>query len=222
MPCYSGGAIRYNRADLPRPPAPRAVPWNRQYRFARQVLSDSLDSCRWSPAAARRRSLRATPAGGPVIQPPLAVAYPFPVNCVPSVIPPLARRDLLVCAQRRRSHYHRIFESLQGLAGITLPLPDVDAETCPWRYPVLLADRAATDYKLRDLGVLIASFGEQLHPTLREIITGFPNAADLSRRLFFLPVHQRLSLAQVERFCATTTEFFSAAKDCRPRPSQHP
>ena len=215
VPCYTGGAIRYNRNDLPRPPPACAVPLARLWAHARRVLSDSRDACtqRWSAAAGAAPQ----PLSGPITQPSLAEAYPYPVDCVASGIPPLARRilehsDLRSCAGLRRDHYQRIAEYLANVDGIVQPLSDLDAHTCPWGYPLLLADRAATDYQLQNLGVPFSTFGEQLHPSLRAVVNDFPHAADLSRRLLFLATHQGLDTAQVERFCAAIVAFFASAK----------
>ena len=217
VPCYTGGAIRYNRADVPRTPAARRVSLPHQYAHARQVLVDSRDNCAWSLARAPEPAPPREPLSGPITQPPLAEAYPFPEDCVDSTMPPLARRilarsDLRACASIRRAHYRTIAACLAEVEALVQPLPDIDAQTCPWGYPLLLADRAATDYQLKNLGVPFFTFGEQLHPTLRAVVADFPHAADLSRRLLFLATHQGLSTAQVEHFCAAIVGFFAGTK----------
>ncbi len=214
VPCYTGGAIRYNRHDLPRPPRPRGVPLNRQYAHARQILSDSLSGSDISVLQALNSTPVRAPLTGPVTLPPLEQAYPFPQDSIESTMPPLARRilartDLVACARTRRAHYRRIAECLQEIPAIERPLHEIDATTCPWGYPILLPDRAAVDYRLSNLGVPFNTFGEQLHPTLRAVAGNFPQAAALSRRLLFLATHQGLSTIQVERFCAAIVKFFA-------------
>lgn len=218
LPCYTGGAIRYNRADLPRPPPARAVPLRRQLAHARQVLSDSLTGSSWPALRALNPPAARAALTGPVALPPLEQAYPFPTDSIESTMPPLARRmlahaDLVACARARQAHYQRVAECLQEVAVIERPLPDIDRETCPWGYPILLPDRAAVDYQLSNLGVPFNTFGEQLHPTLRAVAHDFPVAATLSSRLLFLATHQALNAVQVERYCAAIVSFFATVKD---------
>lgn len=207
LPCITGGALRYNRANLPRPPPPQAVTAGREVAYARRLLSDT-----WARNARRHRQPEVMQ--GPVVQPPLEVAYPWPPQDGMATIPSLAKRivfgsDLAECARRRRANYARVAGHLVELSAVACPLPALDAATCPWGFPILLAERAATDFRLKNLGVPFNSFGEQLHPALLAQAAAYPRAVELSHRLLFLAVHQQLSPAQVDRYCAAMETFFA-------------
>lgn len=213
-PCYTGGAVRYNRRPpLSTPPA--ALPdWPTRRNFARQVLRDSI---RYSDCAHLRRlspPAPFVPLHGPVTLPPLEAVYPWPDANVTAAMPPLAQRilmntDLEACARRRRANFQRVAARLRGLPGIEQPMAELDERTCPWGYPILLEERASTDYKLKNLGVPFFSFGEQLHPAVRPQLADFPVAADLSRRLIFLAIHQQLGSDDIDRYCDALVKFFS-------------
>lgn len=216
VPCYTGGAIRYNRDDLPRPPPAAQPSWSQVLLHAQRVLRDSLRDSHGSGAILRAlRPLRPPPPMlGPASAVPLATAYPFSDRASVSAMPTLARRilhrsDLVACASRRRANFRSVGAGLAPLrTRIAQPLAELDADTCPLGYPLLLPQRATIDYRLKNMGVPFFSFGEQLHPLLLAQIERFPRAAELMQQLLFLTTHQQLDEVQVARYSAAIVDFF--------------
>lgn len=103
--------------------------------------------------------------------------------------------------QRRRnySHYSTILAFPRTPLSV---LPQLHDSVCPWAYPILVANRAQHDQRLRSLGVPVWTFGDVLHPSVDQH-AGTQAAADarfLSTHLLCLPVHQGLPSEAVASF----------------------
>jgi hypothetical protein len=102
--------------------------------------------------------------------------------------------DLRDIAARRRRNYSLYAEQLAHLVAPPSVLPELGDSVCPWAYPILVADRAQHDVRLRSLGVPVWTFGDLLHPNVEAFASpaAATDARFLSTHLLCLPVHQGL------------------------------
>lgn len=106
----------------------------------------------------------------------------------------LAAADLRAIATHRRANHEIYARELAASATPVSVQPVLQDGVCPWAYPVLVGDRARHDVVLRDKGVPVWTFGDQLHDSLpvRASERAIADARFLADHLLCLPVHQGL------------------------------
>lgn len=221
VPCVTGGAIWRKHASLPlpalAPSAPAEALWNHLRRVVVSSLSASVDAWRGRPEG----RVMIEEMSGPVVQPPMAQVYPFVPALSQARMPALAKRilthsDLPAVVASRRRLFARIAARLAPLREVVAqPFADDLKEACPWGFPLLIAERAQHDFRLRNRGVPFFTFGEQLHPSVCTELERFPNARRLRDSMLSLPVHQQLREDQVNNFCDRVADYFSRQYDSR-------
>jgi dTDP-4-amino-4,6-dideoxygalactose transaminase len=77
----------------------------------------------------------------------------------------------------------------------------------------MLEERSRLDYRLKNLGVPLFTFGDTLHPLLQERSEHAvrADAELLSRRLMLLSVHQNLSSENMKEIAELVNDFFRSA-----------
>ena len=141
--------------------------------------------------------------------------YPFDEVLANCRMPGLARRMLEsssfseISHQRRDNfnHYGQFLNDLQGMTVLYRVLPKA---TCPWVFPVLLNHRDEIDYRWRDMGVALYTFGLYLHSALLQA-TDASTIADahyLSKNLLCLAVHQDLNVNHIDRSVVAINRYF--------------
>ncbi|MBN8489505.1 MAG: DegT/DnrJ/EryC1/StrS family aminotransferase, partial [Burkholderiales bacterium] len=154
-----------------------------------------------------RRGAAEAAMAPPPAQPPLRGEdrYPFDPLLARAGMPGGVRRrllgtDLTQLVQQRRTNYAWL---AQGLAATDLlhPLrPQLDTATCPWVFPLRVAQRDRFDRGWRAQGVALHTFGIWLHSALQQADTATrADAEQLAAELLCLSVHQGLTRADMER-----------------------
>ena len=91
----------------------------------------------------------------------------------------------------RRENWYSYRESLEGMEGIKLLMPDLAPETCPLNMPVLVADRDRVAHELRECGIGVTPWWAGFSRNLDW--TGQEEAIMLKNCGLSLPIHQFLS-----------------------------
>lgn len=137
--------------------------------------------------------------------------YPFDLRLAMAAMPATARRvlestDLRDVARRRRANFKAYAARLAGSNSPVRPLyASLPEGSCPWVFPVLLADRDAIDHRWRAAGVALYTFGIYLHSAL-ELSSDklmVEDAKFLAREILCLAIHQDLTTGEIARFADT-------------------
>lgn len=117
----------------------------------------------------------------------------------------LGAADLPSIVAARRRNYQIYVEILGAPEAPPSIFPQLDDAVCPWAYPIIVADRAQHDQRLRSRGVPVWTFGDLLHPDLERVATraALEDARHLSKQVLCLPVHQGLPPEIVAGFART-------------------
>lgn len=102
----------------------------------------------------------------------------------------LAHSDLEAIRRRRREHYQRLADRIARLSGVTSMAPRLDADVCPWVYPLQFEARPKAHLELRAMGIPAVAW-DGVRPD-GIIPDRFPRADFLYDNLIMLPVHQSL------------------------------
>jgi perosamine synthetase len=132
------------------------------------------------------------------------VRHPFDQTLADCDIPGAARRilygsDLTDVAHRRRTNYQQYGEKLSSDGQLQVLFPALEADTCPWIFPVLLQRRDQIDHRWRAAGVALHTFGIHLHSALLRCADHqtVSDALYLANNLLCLSVHQNLEEHQI-------------------------
>jgi perosamine synthetase len=96
---------------------------------------------------------------------------------------------------RRRSHYARLQEAVQGLSGVRPLHPRLPDGACPWVFPLLVDDPEALFASLQARGVPLTRFGT---PQWQGVDADTcANSTMLARHVLALPCHQELRESEI-------------------------
>ncbi len=213
LPTHVGGGVRASRDPFVLPGSERSLPVREQVRLARTLARQCLANAGIPVLSAALSDGPPALVEGPVVQPPVDEQYPFSLleaaTRPPRWVTALARRGRMksICAARRRN-FAIAAAGLEGIPQVRPLRPALEDGVCPWAFPVLLDDRPDTDFRLRNAGVPLFTFGETLHPRVDAGVKA-PNSRALSRNLLCLPVHQRLAGDDVAAYCGAIRRFFA-------------
>lgn len=221
VPSLTGGGLLSSRSvladeQLSRPPLQntlarfKRLAALRRDRFRADGKSRTLDP---RSAQAQARLQTSTPA----IKRNADEAYPYGPDLAWTGIPLVSRAVLTrTCLEQvviaRRRNYLILEKILAGCPGLRLAQQRLPERTCPWGLPVVLEDRAAHDYRLRELGVPLFTFGEVLHPLVRSEAASsskmVATARYLSDSLLVFAVHQDLDEAFMAQYGNVIRRYF--------------
>jgi dTDP-4-amino-4,6-dideoxygalactose transaminase len=92
-----------------------------------------------------------------------------------------------------------------------LPFPESGTSACPWLFPLIVADRESfSAYCRQQAGLVPQTFGSVLHDSLYQNndarMTG--DAAYLADHVICLPIHQDLTIEEVEATGRKLIDYF--------------
>lgn len=139
--------------------------------------------------------------------------YPVDFQLANSGMPQHVRRIIgasnLENVSRRRRENFECYSSRSALLSPLQPIfQQLGPTTCPWVYPVLLVNRSKIDFKLRNAGVSLHTFGIYLHSALFRNTDSatISDASHLAGHVLCLSIHQNLHPAEIERNCNLITQ----------------
>jgi dTDP-4-amino-4,6-dideoxygalactose transaminase len=112
-----------------------------------------------------------------------------------------------IVAHRRRN-YRRLEQALAGIPGCRPLFADLPERACPWLFPLLVDDPEPVFARLCAWGVPVTRFASTLWAGVDAATC--PAAAQLSRRVLALPVHQELLDGELAWLAARAREALSA------------
>jgi dTDP-4-amino-4,6-dideoxygalactose transaminase len=221
VPSLAGGGLMLP-GDAHFEPATRltrplvADSYNRIGTLARQLLAREIDLVRG--VFGSDTSVAAQQAEKPSVRKPAAQAYPYDPAVSEWAMPRtawwiLARARLAEISAARRRNYQLLSARLEFTEEIVAVRRELQGDTCPWGFPVLLGRRQERDYLIRARGVPLFTFGEVLHPHLfaRKALNSrmLETARRLSDSILVFSVHQDLTVVQMELFAAIINAFIA-------------
>jgi hypothetical protein len=108
--------------------------------------------------------------------------------------------DLHAIAERRRRNAAFVRNGLAAVSGVEFPLAEPGARACLWALPFLWERVPECDRRLRAAGVPVFTFARPLHPAVEGVL--FPAARRWSRQLKLLPIHQDLTIEDLQQLPA--------------------
>jgi dTDP-4-amino-4,6-dideoxygalactose transaminase len=109
----------------------------------------------------------------------------------------LQHSDLARIALQRRNNYCYLARCLAGIPRVRLLYPELPERICPWILPLVFEGMTGAHLTLRRRGIPAVTWGEVRPRQLRD--GDFPEAQHLYDNLVFLPIHQDLTLSDMER-----------------------
>ncbi len=212
VPSLVGAGLSVHHPALETPPATRPLPYRAWFGYWRELASALLRA-----GSARAARVPAVDGEDRLLVPetlpraPTLDDYPFDEVLAWSDCPWPARymiehADLAEICRRRRRNFAVALDMLMGLPGVEPVFRELPDDVCPWAFPVVIGERADTDFRLRARGVPLFTFGETMHPALTAP-DAFPLAAHFRRNLIALAVHQGLDEDDVARYCEIIRRF---------------
>ena len=107
-------------------------------------------------------------------------------------------------ALERRRNYQVLLEGLSGLPGSRPLFPALPEGVVPFAFPLLVDEPARLFRPLKSQGVPIMRFGEFLSEEIRPDL--FPEAIELSRRVFQFPCHQEMRPDELDWLVTTVRQ----------------
>jgi perosamine synthetase len=227
-PSLAGGGLGINRADFALSCAPAQLSVRERLTIAKRLIEQAalnapekllsrmilwLEKTRM---ANKQSDVGANIADGDSASAFVDDPYFFRRDLAAAEIPSLCRRviehsDWGAIATTRQQHYRRLSVLLSDSTAMSLPFPTLPDHVVPWAFPVLLRNRRIYEQDLRRLGVPLFTFGEVLHPVLKETNDEARQAAELlSSELLLLPVHASLTDDDVSNFARTLRQGLKA------------
>jgi len=164
------------------------------------------------PSIARRRPpLKSMPeAGQAVAQKPtdaFDLGFPFtmvnlPMSTFSRFI--VDRIDLRPIIEQRRLNYRYVRKIIGSLPGVLPLFGDLPDGVCPLAFPFFVQGRKDFHLVLRSQGIPASTWGGVIHPDLP--LDDFPESRALYDRLIYVPVHQSLSVDEMDTMGRVTRE----------------
>ena len=104
---------------------------------------------------------------------------------------------VLDVASKRRATYNDLLERLSRIEGVQPLFPQLPSDVVPWVLPLTIGDRCDAHTRLRAVGIPAVTWGGVRDPRISG--ADFPDADFLYEHLVFLPVHQDLTAAHLDR-----------------------
>lgn len=230
VPSMVGGALRMNNQDLELALRSGPVPLKDSLVRSKRIIEEAVNNLESSSLKdafnyleGQRVRLKAAMGAKP---PPGARHLPedalngceFDERLASAAMPFLSslilrRTDLRAMAERRRRNFRRWSEKLVTSARLRMLHTTLPDTICPWAFPVILERRSELDYRLRELGVPLFTFGETPHPLLARCAprSALVGANSLAGNLLCLPVHQNLHEEHIDACAATINEFIHSS-----------
>ncbi|MGA7235519.1 MAG: hypothetical protein WBY44_07560 [Bryobacteraceae bacterium] len=104
---------------------------------------------------------------------------------------------ILDIAAKRRANYVYLLEMAGRIEGVQPLFEQLAPDVVPWVLPVLIGERPDAHKRLRALGIPAVTWGGVRDA--RILASEFPDADFLYDRLVFLPIHQSLERADLDR-----------------------
>lgn len=223
VPSMVGGGLAVRNTEIKLPPSIGTVPLIESMRITKRLLEQAFDNAKCNPATRWHRSLdkkqqapkpteqrpkNNKPSDTQIYQIDPLQTLNLAVNM--SSIPWLSKRVLMaanlpsIIEARRRNFmlYHTGIKENNRVRKIFKTLPD---EVCPLVFPVIFEGRLQEnlDYRLRDQGVLLYTFGSTLHPAFSTCteVDMVNNARFLADNLVCLSVHQDIQPSDIATSC---------------------
>ena len=142
--------------------------------------------------------------------------YQFNQKLAAAKMPWLSKRiinnsDFEKIKSARRSNYQIFSNNLVETENIAKVYPDLPEDVSPWAFAVLIKNRLQYDYKLREMGVPLFTYGETLHPKFLESKgSDIETAISLSNSLLLFSIHQNISRTECREIVKKINVFFAA------------
>lgn len=210
LPVFDGAELRIARPNVTLGWKPERSDFT--WQAARTMLSQAIA---YSPSLAAKfalrlinvtkRSLRRGPLGAPENPPSNPVvdgnSATFDLSLVNQPMTGFSRfilehSNIPVVVARRRHNFLYLHEHVQRISGLDPLFRDLPQDVCPWVYPLFVRDVPDAHLHLRKLGVPAVTWGGVRVEGLSK--EEFPDADFLYSNLVFLPVHQNLSIQDLQ------------------------
>jgi hypothetical protein len=109
----------------------------------------------------------------------------------------LTRFPILNIASKRIANYHHLLASVSRIEGVQPLFERLAPGVVPWVLPLTIGQRPGAHIALRALGIPAVTWGGVRHPRISA--RDFPEANFLYDHLIFLPIHQDLETAHLDR-----------------------
>ena len=193
LPLPDGGVLAINDSRLVRPePLPDADPLHLAARMAYRMLPTLETAVGWSPRLRllRRRGVRESIQDrdrSPDFRRESGSGFSYQV---------LERTDGQVIRARRRANFERLAKSVASQPYLRALFTTLDEGVCPLGFPVLCTYRDDARRHFLQMGINVRAYWERLPREVTE--DAFPDAHKLSKEILILPVHQSLTLRQLD------------------------
>ena len=226
LPLYDGGQLVINNRALT-----ADVRWDKPSLVVRlkaiknvvdRIIDDSPSPLArqvgrlWRlPSIARRyvRSKRTPPAQSPMAAMPATPGADFDLTVPFTLVNlPMSRFsrfvvehiDLGSIVERRRFNYTYMLKTLGSLPGVIPLYRDLPDGVCPLAFPFFVEGRKDFHLRLRAKGIPASTWGGVVHPDLS--LEEFPDSRALYDGLIYVPVHQSLSMTEMNTMGRLTHE----------------
>jgi dTDP-4-amino-4,6-dideoxygalactose transaminase len=108
----------------------------------------------------------------------------------------LERTDGQAIRARRRANFERLAKSVASQPYLRALFTTLDEGVCPLGFPVLCTYRDEARRHFLQMGINVRAYWERLPREVTE--DAFPDAHKLSKEILILPVHQSLTLRQLD------------------------
>jgi perosamine synthetase len=209
LPIPDGAVLRWNRESNSTSTSLRSEPWLSTMKHAVNLAEQV-----WPPMQTAADCARALVKGGrgrgdagtdrkaievkeELVSPEVA----FRTENIHLAMSPVSaciiqHTDLAEVAGLRIRNYRELSLRLRDVVGVRLLFEEVPSGICPWTLPLTIDDQPLPHQKMRELGIPAVGW-DAVRP--REVRPGeFPVADYLYNNVSFLPVHQSLTLPQID------------------------
>jgi perosamine synthetase len=152
--------------------------------------------------ASWRLPSKSTPQAGPVTATStdaFDLGCPFTMVNLPMSTPSrfiVDRVDLRPIIEQRRLNYLYVRKIMGSLPGVIPLFKDLPDGVCPLAFPFFVEGRRDFHLVLRSKGIPASTWGGVIHPDLP--LDDFPESRTLYDRLMYVPVHQSLSVDEMD------------------------
>lgn len=120
-----------------------------------------------------------------------------------------AHSNIEVIVEVRRRNYQYLSERLLSLKGVTPLFQTLPQEACPWIFPVILDEMANAHLALRAQGIPAVTWGGVRHYSVPK--NEYHQADFFYDNLVFLPLHQSLTTADLDRIVESVSRALSTS-----------
>jgi perosamine synthetase len=233
VPCLVGGGLAVENDHMTLQPAKREIPIIESLRVAKRLLEQAFGNLRTVRVGQRYRPKldkpppmdRSNPfaSSGTVsgIKPAAAVLQSERLNTdlMTAAMPVLSKHILTVAdlqgiAESRRQNYNIYHNGVKENSRVRKVFREFPDQVCPWVFPIILEgrQRESLDYRLRDKGIQLYTFGSTLHPLVLTCADEetIKNIVFFAENLVCLSVHQDIAPAEIRASCEKINAFMKA------------